>query len=363
MLSTKRFKLLSLIVALAILAMAATAEEPAKKRRTKLFTGPDNPYLVFVPGQPMLVAVERGRAALLLRYPELEVVRKLEGVSEQKLDTIKSSPDGTWLVGFFDDRILKTGGTLRVWNTTTGESYLFLDDASRAFQFHPTESRLVVWQPKGGITQWTLGEGESKRVGPAITLHHVWGESMRISNDGRYLLIEGGCGGKEYWEFCVYDLKDGSTVSGTRRENKMGTSGHWLAIPIENYKEFSEILASTQLDQPVEHSNCKRVGEHRALCRDRASVALVELDSVQPQSALSVRLFPGRYIWEFRAGTEPANARDLNSCALSADGRWLAVGANGKDVLLFDTEQLESTSNWLAGTWKQPTLVKRFEMP
>jgi hypothetical protein len=113
------------------------------------------------------------------------------------------------------------------------------------------------------------------------------------------------------------------------------------------------------------------VGDHRALCRDTASVGLYDTEGYsKPLGGLAGMLqdrklwpFPGRVVWAIRNTTEPVRNRFLNSCALSADGRWLAVGVHGKDVFLFDTEHLESQGNFLFGSWQQPALVKTFEMP
>ena len=101
MLSTKTLKPLAFTAVVAILVMAGSAQGAEKKRR-RIMQNLDDPYLVFVPGQPLLLAAERGRAVLLLHCPDLEISRKLDVPTDRKLDVIKASPDGTWIAGFFE---------------------------------------------------------------------------------------------------------------------------------------------------------------------------------------------------------------------------------------------------------------------
>jgi hypothetical protein len=66
-------------------------------------------------------------------------------------------------------------------------------------------------------------------------------------------------------------------------------------------------------------------------------------------------------LWTIRAGEEIG--RFINSCVLSADGRWVAVASAGVTVSIFDTTQLHSKENALNGTWQEPLMVKQIEMP
>jgi hypothetical protein len=359
MLSKKQLKPLALIVALGILAMTGAAEGAEKKRRKMvLWLGGNDPYLFFVVGQPFLVAAERGRSAVLLRYPEMEVVQKLDGPAKVPVETIKTSPDGKFLAVFFHAGSFHVEGSVRVWNTVTGESRLILDDASMAYELHPTEERLVVWQPKGGLTQWSLGEGGGKQVGPAITaVKSVDRTNLSLSSDGRYALIKGSCqDDKLSWQFCVCGLEDGSMVA--RTNFTAGAAGDRIAHAVEDNLEFVEILEATKLPSKIKRSlrlddtseersgfdvgaypACSEFGKGRRIC--------YSFQFVSGSSAGGVR-------WEIRP-RDDLDARMMTSFAASADGRWAALGIDGVSVLLYDTDQL--------GPNGKPTLVKRFEMP
>jgi hypothetical protein len=268
--STKTLKPVALIVAIGILAMTAMAQGAEKKRR-RYIQGFNDPYLAFVPGQPLLFAAEHGRSVLFLSYPELEVHRKIEVAPDRKLESIKASPDGAWIALFFEVSSFRTGGTLRVLKLATGQTHLLLDDASRAFDFMDN-NRLIAWQPKSGITQWDLGESEGKRVGSAVTsLGSVFRDYMVLSSDRRYLLIQGSCRGAEPnsrtdWSYCLYDLNDGSTVG-------------WSDAPAAGVREageftheFTELLIGTNVslvDDP--QSICKKVGQNQEPVQQRRS--------------------------------------------------------------------------------------------
>lgn len=412
MLSTKPLKPLFLIVILGILAMTGMAQGAEKKRR-KLVQWPNVPYLAFGPGQPLLFAAERGRSAFFLSCPELEVTRKIEAAPDRKPEIFKASPDGVWMGVFFGVSSLRSGGTLRVLKLATGETHLLLDDASRAFELMDN-NRLIVWQPKGGITQWVLGEGEGKQVGPVITTAtlvqvNISSNGFYLSPDGRYLLISGTCGTGveghskwESWDFCLYDLNDGATLGWA--ENPIELTSHSATGRFT--REFSELLVGTNVDPTGggEQPACKKVGQNRELCSGARAVTLIETvvpaegetpapdspgsadapkedrapqrpaagfegiarelkerqkataASAAERKAARVReaaANPRRALWTIRSGEEIG--RFFNSSALSADGRWLALAVDGVRVLLFDTEQLQPNG--------EPTLVKQFEMP
>ncbi len=359
MLSKKQLKPIALLVALGILAMTGAAEGAGKRRKMVLWRGGNDPYLFFVVGQPFLVAAERGRSAVLLRYPEMEVVQKLEGPAKVPVETIKTSPNGKFLAVFFHAGSFHVEGSVRVWNTVTGESRLILDDASMAYELHPTEERLVVWQPKGGLTQWSLGEGGGKQVGPAITaVKSVDRTNLSLSSDGRYALIKGSCqDDKLGWQFCVCDLDDGSIVARTNFTDRARMEGPY-AHEIEGNLEFVEILEATKLPSKIKRSlrlddtseersgfdveyqgACSEFGKGRRLCYSSSGVT--------GYSDRGVR-------WAIGA-REDLDARMMTSFAASADGRWAALGIDGVSVLLYDTDQLAPNG--------KPTLVKRFEMP
>jgi len=200
-------------------------------------------------------------------------------------------------------------------------------------------------------------------------------DAIHISSDGRYLLVEGACpGDKSYWDLCAYSLEDGSTVGWSDRTvivegsliDRMMSRAHITEVMT---REFHDILAATKLLTPpsddTAYATCNERGKDLLFCYNGAFVKLLEPASLTLPRKTTFDGFPeGRVLWMVRAAD--AGARIINSCALSADNRWLAFGADGKDVLLFDTEQIESKSGWvnsLLGSTQQPALVKRFEMP
>lgn len=414
MLSTKTVKPLALTALIAILAMTGSAQGAERKRR-RFMQNLNDPYLAFVPGQPLLYAAERGGSVLFLRYPELELDRKLEAPSDRELDVIKVSPDRTWIAGFFEVSSSRQGGTLCVWRLSTGKPHLLLDDASRAFEFLDS-NRLIVWQPKGGITQWGLGEVEGKRVGPVITSAtnvqvNVSTKGFYLSPDGRYLLTTGGCHGDDprtdHGQHCLYDVNDGSTVGWTDEDPKSmnNPNGQYFS------REFNELLVATNVDPSGGGGapGCTPAGQNRELCSDPGAVSLIETivsvegeKTTEPppasaeapkgpptpkrpaslkgvfrtlkevgqavaESAKAARAAQNsagenrRILWTIRAGKEIG--RFINSCALSEDGRWIAVASMGVTVSLFDTEHLESKKNLLNGAWQEPVMVKQFQMP
>jgi len=416
MLSTKTLKPLAFFAVVAILAMAGSAQGTGKKRR-RIMQNIDDPYLAFVPGQPLLLAAERGGAVLFLHCPDLEISRKLEAPPDLKLDVIKASPDGAWIAGFFEESIFRQGGTLRVWKLATGETHLVLADASRAFDFMDN-NRLIVWQPKGGITQWAVGEGEGKRVGPVITSAtnvqvNIATKGMYFSPDHRYLLISGGCYGDDpktdFGRYCLYDTNDGSTVGWTEEDptSMNNPNGEHFS------RQFNELLVTTGVDATGGGAgNCAQVGQNRQLCSDPVQVNLVEttvvaevpketqpvpvaeeapkeapapqrripfmnivselqergkaaaaeVEASRARRAAAAAASGRRVLWTIRSSDE-LGGRFINSCAVSADGRWVAVAAQGVTVSLFDTTHLEAKSNFLNGSWQEPVMIKQFEMP
>src|SRR4051794_14044453 len=164
--STKIIRPVALVAVIGILLATGTARA-AEGRRRRIMQNVDDPYLAFVPGQPLIFAAERGRSVIFLRYPDLEVDRPLDVPSDRRLEVIKGSPDGTWIAGFFEESSFRVAGKLRVWNVATGQTTLVLDDASMAFNFLD-ENRLIAWQPKSGITQWELSATEAKQVGAVV---------------------------------------------------------------------------------------------------------------------------------------------------------------------------------------------------
>jgi hypothetical protein len=406
MLSAKRQVALSLVVLLTLLASATTVSAAQKKR--KLMQTKDDPYLLFVPGQPLLAAAARGSSVLLLRYPELEVFKTLDTPNDGRTGIrFRASHDGAWLAGYFSKVTLgvpRGAGVVYVWKTETGETALKLEDASMAFEFLPSEHRLVVWQPKLGMTQWALGDGGARQVGQAMasvssvdSSNDGWllvdadvkdpkavvdsainvsgaGEGMRISADGRHVLVRGACRiGKKSVEICIHRLEDSSLVGSARvitndvfwsskRPDESLKRGAAL-LPIEGYAKFVELLESTKLKDEgpavgTAYATCQVWGDEHLLCQNAGFVKLQEI----PDSAeTTMDGFPAsRSLWEVHTGDEVG--RFINSCAVSADGRWAAVGVDGFTVLLFNTQSLDAMKSFL-GSWKQPELVKRFEMP
>jgi len=370
----------------------------------------DDPYLAFVPGQPLIFAAERGRSVIFLRYPDLQVDRPLDVPTDRRLEVIKGSPDGTWIAGFFEESSFRVAGKLRVWNVATGQASLVLDDASMAFNFLD-DNRLIAWQPKSGITQWELSATEAKQVGVVVAPENsVFRDNMYPSPDRRYLLIKGTCRGGEansktdWWDYCVYDLSNGSTV-GWAEDPESATAWNKTG---KFTRQFTELLIGANIDSTfgMRQSNCKKVGPTRELCNDGAAVTLVEtteatVTSPPPAPKEAPKEAPARpkfglnfkemarqikeasqaiaadaqtyratlnsagrnrrILWAIRAGEEIG--RHINSCALSADGRWVAVGSMGVTVSLFDTEHLEPKKNLMNGEWQEPVMVKQFEMP
>jgi WD40 repeat protein len=345
MFSTKSVRPLALIAVIGIVAIAASANGAEKKRR-RLMQNINDPYLAFVPGQPLLLAAERGRSMLFLSCPELGVARTLDVPQDRKLESIKTSPDGTWIATFFEQSSFRTGGTLRV-SKITGETQLLLDDASRAFDFLD-DKRLIAWQPKSGITQWELGGPEARRIGAPITsVTDVFRDYLYFSPDGRYLLIKGTCHGDDpkadLGQYCVFDLSDSATLAWTD-DPETHAGGKFT-------RQFTELLVATNIDSTggTAKEACRKAGENRELCSDAAAVTLV--DTTSGRTAL----------WTIRAGDEIG--RFINSAALSSDGRWVAVASMGVTVSLFDTGHLEPKKNFLNGAWQEPVMIKQIEMP
>ena len=344
-------RLVLAITALGLLALPSA--DGAEPKRRKLMNSIDDPYVAFVPGHPWIFVAERGRSVTILKYPELETVRTLaESEKGRSLLFVEVSPDGEWLAGYFGNPgfmgtgiTLQSEGTLRVWNTSTLETGLLLDDVSMAFEFDKSSQRMVVWQPKVGITQWTVGP-ESKRIGPTITsISNIQQKRMFLSTDDRYVLTDGACpAAGDWWDYCLYSLEDGQLVGWIDDPTKGDVNEKQL-------RDFRELMAATKMDLPDAETSptCRRQGEKRFVCYDAGSVWLSERDGET-----------SRTVWMVR-GTE--FGRFYNSGAVSADGKWAAVGVDGKRVLLFDTEHLEDKKSFVVGPWQQPSLVKQFELP
>jgi hypothetical protein len=93
--------------------------------------------------------------------------------------------------------------------------------------------------------------------------------------------------------------------------------------------------------------------------KERQKAATAEVEAARARRAAANK--NRRVLWTIRAGDEIG--RFINSSALSADGRWVAVASMGTIVSIYDTEHSEEKKNLLNGTWQEPIMVKQIELP
>jgi len=375
-----------LLTLLLILFLPAVIAGKDKKDQKKRFKSPDDLVVAFVHGEqlvrfhhwsvgdghlayPAMRIAERERSEPELRFRSLVVDR------EDTLMRYALSQDRRWVA------VRYKKGPLEVTNLETGETVLSLTEKlSRSFDFHPTEDRFLIFQPKVGITQWDLERGV--RVEPTLSAAMVGVTFFEIAPSGNYLRTEGRCEADKWsYDYCIFDLRDGSTVAWADDLNDLGR----LRVDEKDQAlaaDYQDLLAATGFISESQREDaeaeripgCRRLGDGRLFCCDPATVVLTDdsLPPAEPESesprrgALGLlgipslqsapQAFPGRFLWKIAASRERKKLF-INSCDLSTDQRWVVLGVNSEEVLLFSTDQLETVGLALMGSWQQPVLT------
>jgi len=136
-------------------------------------------------------------------------------------------------------------------------------------------------------------------------------------------------------------------------------------LPVEDFAAFGDLMTAKKLREErrelnTVYSQCRHWGADELLCQSAVTVRMQELP--ESDHKLTLAAFPrSSVLWGIDAGEE--TGRFINSADVSADGRWAAVGIDGLDVLLFDTRDTEQKRSLITGSWRQPAVVKRLELP
>lgn len=397
---TSRRLVLSLslpLVVLLLLALAVPAAGKGKKdkKNKKRFRSADDLVVAFMRDEPLISVVHWREGRQYLTYPSLgpgehrpsERERRFRSIVEGNEASVRAhlvSPSRKWLAVSYKK------GPVTVTDLDTGATVLSIaENVSPVFDFHPVKDLLVLFQPKVGITQWDLERGV--RVEPTILGATIGVTYLEVAPNGNFARTAGMCRAGDWtFDYCIFDLRDGSTVAWA---DELVDDLSQLRVTDEDVaraEDFQDLLEATgfvsdrqrkaaRQEQPP---GCRRLEEGRLFCCSAASVALTDENAAPAAEAPAAsskkgamgllgltgvaqarpREFPGQYLWQIAANRDRKRLF-INSCDLSADGKWVALGVDSSEVLLFSTATLEEASLAMMGSWQQPVLVDSYEFP
>jgi WD40 repeat protein len=176
-----------------------------------------------------LVAIDRSGIAMLVDIMSGKVIRQLNATSNAAASDAIASPDGTIVA------VAQYDGAIRLLSARTGvlrRTIVFGDEAlapSHSFAFTADSRRLVGILPDSTLYFWDVGTGALlRRVRVAGGRR-----SIRISPDGRYIVLSGG------GEPVVYDANSGDSlrsipIVSPTRSTRFSPNGRYLALSAVN---------------------------------------------------------------------------------------------------------------------------------
>jgi serine/threonine protein kinase/WD40 repeat protein/tetratricopeptide (TPR) repeat protein len=267
----------------------------------------------------VLLAVAEGAAVAGWPVSDTPERRVLDGHTAG-VPAVVFSPDGRQLVSVSKDQ------TVRVWDAATGRPLRTLTGHPgevEAAAFNPDGSLLATGDRAGAIRLWGAGSGDLlAEVGPGEPLHEVW--RLQFGPGGEYLAAAGGHLGA--WTVRAepghVTLERLCTL--VARPDSPGVidlvarpGGSELIYLNRGGRLYSYDLA--RADEP------RLVGDARVALRSlHAAPAGDRFTFVTPGGTL------GLWDWEGKAVSD--THRRAESAAVSADGRWAAVGGAGQGV-------------------------------
>jgi serine/threonine protein kinase/WD40 repeat protein/tetratricopeptide (TPR) repeat protein len=234
------------------------------------------------------------------------------------------NPDGRQLVSVSKDR------TVRVWDAATGRPLRSLTGHAgeiEAAVFNPAGSLLATGDRAGAIRVWNAGSGELlAEIASGEALHEIW--RLQFGPGGEYLAAAGGhvvawtvgaAPGRVTLEpLCT--LPTAPDAPGVI-DLVARPGGSELVYLDRGGRLYSYDLARADEPRPVGDARVALRSLHFAPAGDR-------LTFVTPGGAL------GLWDWERKEAAD--THRRAETVAVSADGRWAAVGEAGQSVTVAD---------------------------
>jgi WD40 repeat protein/tetratricopeptide (TPR) repeat protein len=266
----------------------------------------------------VLLAVADGAAVAGWPASDTPERRVLDGHTGG-VPAVAFSPDSRLLVSVSKDR------TVRVWDTATGRLLRTLTGHPgeiEAAAFNPDGSLLATGDRAGAIRVWNAGSGDLlAEIASGEPLHEIW--RLQFGPGGEYLAAAGGHvvtwtvraapGRVTLEQLCTLTTTAGPGVI----DLVARPGGSELIFLNRGGRLYSHDLA--RADEP------RLVGDARVALRSlHFAPAGDQLAFITPGGAL------GLWDWERKEAAD--THRPAETVAVSADGRWAAVGGAGQSV-------------------------------
>jgi serine/threonine protein kinase/WD40 repeat protein len=328
-------------------------------------------------------SVGRWEAAVLREY------RPLYGHPSEKSVCVDISRDGRWLASAGQDGV-------RLWDLAAGKTVAVLPvGPSTSAIFHPSEP-LLITAGKGGLYRWPLHvgkgpAGERVRIGPAQTLtlptvvsegHLSWsrdGRTLMVAHAGGVLLLDSAgkprppgllihpglwfaalspdgrwvasatWHGQESFLWDVRGEHPRQALPGRRAQFAFDPAGKWLIIGTASAYAVHEV-GSWRLHRQLPRASSEEGRAPVAFSEDGRLLAVA-------YSSQEIKLLDAA-TWQGLASLPAPEPHNLNSLALSGDGRWLAAGTQEGVIQLWDMGRIRSQLAALGLDWSAPAPIQ-----
>ena len=276
-----------------------------------------------------LLAVAFERTALVLDAATLEPARALAGHGS-KVSGMAFSPEGERLATCSFDNVL------RVWGLETGSTLGEFDghDADvNGVAFFPDGKSLVTGAEDDSLRLWELARAPVT----VLARHGKWVDALAFAPDGTRLAT----GAHDRW-LRVFELSSGRELGGV----EAGGIVDCVAWSARGELAYGCAEAAPRIgpadDLGTWRALAPGAGFPRALLFDPRGARLFMLDSKGSVGAYDLASAE-------RLATLDAAGEECSSLTLSRDGRFLAGGTTGGDVLVWDALSFARRATWKPG--------------